>query len=37
MGAARGDLQARYGDVMIGMLLDAYQRGGEGGGSDRRA
>ena len=36
-GAARGDLQARYGDVTIGMLLDAYQRGSEGGGSDHPA
>ena len=36
-GAARGDLQARYGDVTIGMLLDAYQRGSDPGTPDRRA
>ncbi len=36
-GAARGDLQARYGDVTIGMLLDAYQRGNDPGTPDRRA
>ena len=25
-GAVRGELDERYGDVTIGMLLDAYQR-----------
>jgi hypothetical protein len=25
-GAARGELQARYGDVTIGMLLDRYEQ-----------
>jgi hypothetical protein len=28
-GAARGQLQASYGDVTIGMLLDRYERGTE--------
>jgi len=36
-GAARDDLQARYGDVTIGMLLDAYERGGDARSPDHRA
>jgi flotillin len=36
-GAARDDLQARYGDVTIGTLLDAYERGSDAGGTDRPA
>jgi hypothetical protein len=36
-GAARDDLQARYGDVTIGTLLDAYERRGDAGGTDRPA
>jgi flotillin len=30
-GTAREELQARYGDVTIGMLLDEYERGHRGG------
>jgi flotillin len=36
-GAARDDLQTRYGDVTIGTLLDAYERGGDARGTDRPA
>jgi hypothetical protein len=32
-GAARGELQARYGDLTIGTLLDAYQRSRQGPGA----
>ncbi len=32
-GAARGQLQARYGDLTIGTLLDEYQRGRQGPGA----
>ena len=28
---ARDDLQARYGDVTIGVLLDAYEKGADAG------
>jgi flotillin len=34
-GAARGELQARYGDVTIGMLLDRYEQT-QGGASPER-
>jgi hypothetical protein len=34
-GAARGELQARYGDVTIGMLLDRYEQS-EGGAAQGR-
>ena len=34
-GAARDDLQARYGDVTIGVLLDAYEKGGDAGSPGR--
>ncbi len=34
-GVARDDLQARYGDVTIGVLLDAYERRGGAGSTDR--
>jgi flotillin len=36
-GAARDDLQTRYGDVTIGTLLDAYERGADARGTDRPA
>jgi hypothetical protein len=35
-GAARDELQARYGDVTIGTLLDEYERGAGGGTSAQR-
>jgi flotillin len=34
---ARDDLQARYGDVTIGVLLDAYEHGGDAGSPGRQA
>jgi len=34
---ARDDLQARYGDVTIGVLLDAYEHGGDAGIPGRQA
>lgn len=36
-GSAREDLQARYGDVTIGMLLDAHEHGGDAGVPGRPA